>query len=192
MGYRNAEPIKRHRRTMQETATRNRTYVQNGSTAHIAIPCFYIEVKPPVRASFHNVPLHDHIGWPDPIKLDQSCQFGDMAHWHVEAYDHGYDKGTVHHYLDTSRLIPIHFEDEGYEAVNVSFANKPEGLTATGSFDNGEDWVARIDFDVACPQAIDERTVVPYTAFATGTIRGKRCRDLIAVGDLIILPGPIM
>lgn len=190
MGYRRSEPPKRHRRTMQETATRNRTYVQNGSTAELAIPCWYMEVLPPKPVSYHNVPLHDHIGWPDPYEPDHSCQYGDVAH-HADAFEHGYDKGYVRRLLDTRRLIPIHLEDEGYTSIEVAFANKPTGLVGHGLIDEGEDWVVRLTFDVDCPDAIDERLVVPYTAVARGRMGNRNVRDLVAVGDLIILPGPI-
>ena len=60
MSYRVHEKPHKHlaRRTVEATATPMRVYVTNGSTADVAFPCFYQEVKPPKPAIHHDIHYH--------------------------------------------------------------------------------------------------------------------------------------
>ena len=190
MGYRsfNAEPP-HPRRTMVDAATPLTVYAYNGTTARLAIPCFYQEAHAPIRMHRHDRPFHDHIGWPDPRREDDSCQLYHPyeAGWHEPPHTIMGGHPPVRRLLDGSELVPIHLssEYEGYTGISVSWAGKaPEGVEATGSIDPDQDWVVRVQFDVSSPEAVDTDVSRRFSVFATAEGR----RDLVAVGELSIIP----
>ncbi len=189
MAYRKIEKKKPVRRVLQDTAAPNRTYVQNGVTAHLAVPCWYMPLDRPQHTHLHDREWHDHIGWPRPGKPDDSCQDAYLLKAPPYKYDEA--RGGWHHagrYLDMSKCTPIHLEREGYNQVDIAFADKPEGLTASGHID---DHVVRFSITPMCAGAVKEDLDVLYTVFVSGTVAGRKARDVVAKGVLHILAGPI-
>lgn len=190
MGYRTTKRPKPIRRVIQDTSTLSLTKVQNGATAHIAIPCWYKIVNFPEHTHVHDREWHDHIGWPQPGSPDASSQ--DAYLIKGAPYQYSEDRGGWTHagrYLDLSQFTPIHLEQEGYENVDVAFANPPEGLEASGYID---DYVVRFTLAPMCEAAIDEDIDVPYTVFVSGTVGNRKARDVVVRGTLRILAGPII
>lgn len=192
MAYRKIERPRPVRRVLQDTATKNRTYVQNGATANLAVPCWYMEVRHPQHTHLHDREWHDHIGWPDPQHPDASCQ--DAYHLRTAPFracpDGPGTKGwrSFHRYLDLSTCFPVHLEEEGYSEVEVAFADKPQGLSGHGEID---DFVVRFTLAPMCPDAVKKDLDVPYTVFVTGTVAGRAARDVVSRGTLRIVAGPI-
>lgn len=190
MGYRIKEkqPHKPNR-SMQDTATPSKIYMQNGTTAYLAIPCWYQEVKKPIPAHHHDRMHHDHVGWPSPNHPDHICQNWDFAHSCCSFNENKKHCDRCHRYIDMSKLIPIHLTKEGYKSIVVAFDGAPNGLKATGHIDK-KDWIVRIVFIAKCDKAIKDRIKVPYTVFAQGNIDGRDVSDVVSKGMLEILPGP--
>lgn len=188
MGYRQVKKEKPIRRVLQDTTTRNRTYIQNGATAHLAIPCWYMPIDRPQHTHVHDREWHDHIGWPDPTHPDESSQDAYVLRSPSFTYDpEEIDWNHVHRYLDMSKTIPIHLKQEGYTSVEVAFAKKVEGLEASGSID---DYIIRFNINPMCDAAVHKDVEVPYTVFVLGTINGRKVRDIVAKGILHIVAGP--
>lgn len=153
MGYRQYEPRPpKPRRTMEKMATPSDIHLALGTTASLAIPCWYIEVRKPIPAHHHNRPHHDHVGWPNPDHHDHSCQAWDYAHACC-SHDH-----NVHHcdphcknFIDMRKLIPVHLSEEGYHDVQV-ITEWMEGdnrvtLAGVGNIDPEDDWIVRISLE---------------------------------------------
>lgn len=201
MAYRQLKPPKREHRVLKDTATPNVTLVQNGATAHLAVPCWYVEVREPFHPDLHDRNLHDHLGWPDPMRVDRSCQ--NAYHVTPHLYDHALH--GWHHigwYLDQANVSPIHLRQEGYEKVEVVFSEKIAGLEASGFIsghapedpkdqDWGDDWVIRYSICPNCQSAVKEDKETDYVVFVSGTVDGKKRRDVVAKGRLRIVAGPI-
>lgn len=188
MAYRQIETEKPIRRILQDTATRNLTYIQNGATANLAIPCWYHEVRHPQHTHVHDREWHDHIGWPNPGNPDSSSQ--DAYLIKGAPYQYSDERGGWEdsgRYLDLSQFFPIHLEAEGYESVEILFANPPKGLTASGYLD---DYIIRFVISPQCDDALLEDVEVPYTVFVSGTVGKRKARDVVAKGVLHILAGP--
>ena len=187
MGYR----IKEHKdhkphRTMQDTATPSGLYVQNGTMARLAIPCWYYVVDPPVRMHHHDRMHHDHIGWPSPNHPDHICQDWDFVHSCCSHNIHKHVCDHCHMFIDMNKFFPIHLEEEGYTSVDVAFVNPPVGLKASGVID---DYMVRLYIEPMCSDAVEKNIDVPYTVFVNGTMNKRKVRDVVAKGILHILSG---
>lgn len=188
MAYRKIEKPKPIRRVLQDTTTVNRTYVQNGATAHLAIPCWYMPLDRPQHTHVHDREWHDHIGWPNPDSPDNSSQDAYVLRSPSFAYDfseQGWNR--VRRYLDMSKTIPIHLKEEGYTNVEVAFSRNIDGLTADGYI---EDYIIRFNLNPMCDSAVNRDIEVPYTVFITGRVNGRSVRDIAAKGILHIVAGP--
>ena len=206
MGYRlQPPPPPRPRRTMQDTATPAVVYAHNGTTADLAIPCWYQEVHKPIRMKRHDRKFHDHIGWPCPDHPDDSCQlFEPFEAGHREP-PHTVMGGhpPVRRLLDMARLTPIHLTSdyEGYSSARVEFVGEHEGITASAGIDSLEDWVVRVHFDIKDPNALEEPQTYKFTVFVDadarqrrnpktgqpGTTQAKRS-DIVCLAELTVLP----
>lgn len=150
MGYRKLEPKpKKPRRTMEKLASPSDFYMALDTTANFAIPCWYIEVRKPRPAHLHNRPHHDYCGWPDPKRVDHSCQAWDFAH-DCCSHDH-----SVHHcdshcknFIDPRKLIPIHLTEEGYTDIHIVCefmeGDNRVSLDGVGVIDPKDDWIVRL------------------------------------------------
>lgn len=197
-GYRIDAPRPRPpRRDMQDTTTPGRTFVHNGSTARLAIPCWYIEARKPIPAHPHDRMRHDMLGWPTPDHPDHVCQEWDFDRHACRRTPHmKCDPPRCEHFVDMGRVIPIHFKEEGYSSVKVSVLdderNSVDGVKATGSIDADDDWIIRVTFDVMVPSLLipsDGPVTYHYSVVVEDTDAG--IRDLVTIGDLIVLPAPI-
>lgn len=194
MAYRKIERERPIRRVLQDMTTRNRTMVQNGATAYLAVPCWYHEVRRPQHTHLHDREWHDHIGWPDPRNPDRSCQGAYLLNKGMVPYRYLDDReGWVHpgRYLNMSDMAPIHLLAEGYDEVEVAFDDPPAGLSGSGRLDPESDWVVRFLIHPMCEAAVKEDVEVPYAVFVKGNVDGRPRRDVVARGTLRILAGPI-
>lgn len=192
MSYRIKEkPKPKPRRTMENLSTPTKVFIQNGTTEYIAIPCWYVEVMPPIKAHPHCRPHHDHVGWPSPRHPDHICQAWDLAHSCCSFNRHKHKCDHCHRFIDMDRMHPIHMRKEGYNKISIAFKNAPSGLTAEGHIDEKSDWIARIKLSAKCQSAIDEEVEVKYVVFASGVLKGGReTTDVISRGIVKIMPGP--
>lgn len=182
---------KKPNRTAQKTSTAARYYMENGTTFRLAIPCWYYDVRPPIRARHHCKPWHDHVGQPSPHHPDHVCQVHDFAsecHAHNH-YGFHHPHHCHHSYIDMAKLIPIHLTKEGYTKVSVAFDNLPEGLLYDAWIDETDDWVVRVFFDADVKEAIDKPV---DTRFIIKVIDEEENRvDTVARGKLRIEPAPL-
>lgn len=204
-GYRiDAPRPKPKRRTMQKTSTRGRVYVANGTTAELAIPCYYMEMHRPVPAEPHDRMRHDMLGWPTPDKPDSCCQEWDFANSCCRRTPHmKCCPPHCEHFIDMRRLFPIHLKDEGYRRFVVDMVDKPSGLEAEAYLDPDDDWVVRVRIEAHVPlNALIDMTRLPETDIITqfsvfGVIAGsssetgvehRERRDLIFNGSIVVIP----
>lgn len=189
------KPVKPNR-SMQDVSTTGRIYVHNGCTANLAIPCWYMEVRPPVHARHHNRMRHDMIGWPWPDKPDGCCQ-----EWDFDRHPHRCGPHPKHRppdcrkLIDMRRLIPIHLIDEGYSKVSVNVVDADgggvDGISASGEIDENDDWIVRVSFDASVPGVLtpeDDPVECYYSVYLNMDSNGVR--DLAAIGRLTVLPSP--
>ena len=195
MAYRTG-PMPPHppRRTMQDTATPSRVYAHNGTTADLAIPCWYQEVHHPVRMHHHDRHFHDHLGWPRPGHPERTCQLYEPfeAGWPEPPHTVMGGHPPVRKLLDMTTVSPIHLlsEYEGYTSARVAFIGEHEGITATPEIDEHEDWIVRVLFDVKDPNALQDPQSYKFTVFVDapkGDDRPARS-DIVCLGELIVLP----
>lgn len=200
-----------HNRTAQKLVTPARYYITNGSTFDLALPCFYKEIHPPIRARHHCRDWHDHVGQPDPMHADHVCQDYDFASvhchedpcyhgqydipWHGQGdnpYPHHPPHHPPHHHrhafhrIDMAKLIPIHLLKEEYKTVEVAFQPVISGLNATGYIDEADDWIIRVHF-VAL---VDDEEFKPQkTKFAVRVYNDdKSICDVAAIAEVIVMP----
>lgn len=166
MGYRLPdERLHDHRKQIDDTARQSVIRVDNGTINRISIPSFYQE--------YHDRKLHDHLGWPSPGHPDRSCQLPAGNEFVLNEID---------------------LEGEGYDAIEVSMIDPPEGLEFTGSIEYN---VITFNITVMCPSAISDDLDVTFSAYATGTIDNDYdeedvpLRDVVTKGTLHIVAGPI-
>lgn len=214
MSYRINEPKPQPpRRTMQKTATPHKIYMHSGETVSLAIPCWYLEVRPPVPAHPHNRQLHDHLGWPGPDHPDHCCQDWDFARSCCSLHPHKpCDPGTCKRYLDMGRLVPIHLQEEGYAGFECHIVrigedgyqsdDDPALTVDLIGVDRADDWVIRLVLahnpteDLDYPHKDNEeryfitvRGSRPSTISTESGGAGKSpIKDVLAVGEVIILP----
>lgn len=204
-GYRiDAPRPKPKRRTMQKTSTRGRVYVANGTTAELAIPCYYMEMHRPIPAEPHDRIRHDMLGWPTPDKPDSCCQEWDFANSCCRRTPHmKCCPPHCEHFIDMRRLFPIHLRDEGYARFDVDMIKPPQGLEATAYLDPDDDWVVRVDIEAHVPlDKLIDMGRLPETDIITqfsvfGVIAGsssgtgvqhRERRDLIFNGSIVVIP----
>ena len=192
MAYRKLEHRKpKPQRSAVDIATPIDLFVHNGGTANFAFPCWYQEIKHPLPAHLHDRKLHDHHGWPRPDHPDHICQL-----WIPEAGQcvHGFRECHPHcrHYIDYSKVIPIHLlsEYEGYESAFVAWTGEHEGIVATAYIDPDEDWVVRVNIDCKDPNALDEPKKYRFTVFVGSDMVDDSYtrRDIVALAELTVLP----
>lgn len=166
MGYRLPdERYHDHRGRINDTARQTVISVDNGTINRISIPSFYQEC--------HDRKLHDHLGWPSPGHPDNSCQL--LAG-------------------NEFVLSEIDLEGEGYDAIEVSMIDPPEGLEFTGSIEYN---MITFNITAMCPSAETNDLDVIFSAYATGTIYNDygeedvQLRDVVTKGTLHIVAGPI-
>lgn len=183
--YRIDEPRPRPRqRSMQDTATPGTVFVHQGTTAHLAIPCFYQEAHPPVHAHPHDRMRHDMLGWPTPEHPDHSCQEWDFDRHCCRRTPHlKFCPPSCERFVDLGRLFPIHLTEEGYDGVEVE--QQTELVTVTGRIDPDQDWVVRLDIESDVDMSV---TKPQRTSVAVYVTRGDDARDLVSLVKVIVLP----
>lgn len=200
MGYRTF-PTEPHpkRRNMQVTTTPGKIYIANGSTAEVAIPCFYQEAHEAQRVRLHDRAMHDHMGWPDPHRKDRSCQIYEPMEAGWQEPDHTVMGGhpITHRYVDGTKLVPIHLLDE-YPTAKVVVDLEDAGrdrenanISIVGSIDKDQDWIIRLTVAALLYDEPAEPETYKYSVYveqpSTSTSNAKR--QLAFRGELVILPG---
>lgn len=172
MAYRKLErPETPGKRYVSNASPEAKVFVSNGTAVNYAFPCWYVEV-PNAIVAYHRVDCHDHYGWPDPMRVDRSCQIGPTRMT---------DESDAY-------VFPIHLTEEGYDSISVLFDQKPAGVSATGSVDEDDDWIVRTNFSASCPDAVSEKVEAKFSVIASNS--ETNAKDLVVRGRLIILPGP--
>ena len=146
--------------------------VDNGTISHVMIPCFYeIEDHP---YPHHHRMMHDHIGWPEPTAPDWSCQIPDMP-------------GPFPH-------PHMSLEEQGYNSVQVSMIDQPEGFGITGQIDGD---MVRLIISANCESAQTECVDVRFAAYISGNAPDgdgdgveSPLMDLVCKGIVHIIAGP--
>lgn len=169
---------------MQDTATPGTVFVHQGTTAHLAIPCFYQEMHFPVHAHPHDRMRHDMLGWPTPEHPDHVCQEWDFDRHCCRRTPHmKFCPPSCERFVDLGRLFPIHLTEEGYDGVEVE---QQTGLvTVTGRIDPDQDWVVRLDVESDVDMSV---TKPQRTSVAVYVTRGDDARDLVSLVKVIVLP----
>ena len=170
-------PDKR-RHFIVDKASESVIVVDNGTISRVSIPCAYGPVHH--HHCHHDRKMHDHVGWPSPDNPDDSCQIPDEHRHH-------------HHCFDQVLAVnEIDLKAEGYESIEVSLADPPDGLSMTGSIDYD---IVRMTIVAICPSANTENIDVPFSIYAVGstTVDDEeiQLRDVITKGILRIVAGPV-
>lgn len=200
MGYR----LQEHRppmpnRTVANVTTPIRLFMHNGTSASFAFPCWYQEILPPIPARIHDQSMHDHHGWPDPDHPDHICQVPSCNHHYHHhprhlRYELIPEDGREHFrhlrkFINYKQIVPIHLRSdyEGYNDVGiVAWVQQPEGVVASASVDEVEDWVVRFDVSANDPNALEEPQVYKFSVFLDSDVTHRR--DLVVLAELVILP----
>ena len=166
MGYRLPdERYADHRKYINDTARQTVISIDNGTINRIAIPAFFHK--------HHDRNLHDHLGWPYPRHPDDSCQLPPRCEFVLNEID----------------LV-----GDGYNAIEVSMINPPDGLLFTGNIDYN---VITLNITAMCADAITNDLDVTFSVYATGVIDNDydeedvQLRDVVTKGTLHIVAGPI-
>lgn len=166
MGYRLPdERCVDHRERINDTARQTVISVDNGTINRITIPTFFRE--------HHDRNLHDHLGWPYPGHPDNSCQLP-----------------PGHEFV----LNEIDLAEDGYDAIEVSMIDPPNGLSFTGSIDYN---IITLNITAMCADAINDDLDVTFSVYATGVIDNDydeedvQLRDVVTKGTLHIVAGAI-
>lgn len=152
-------------RYIDDTARQTVISVDNGTINRIVIPSFFRE--------HHDKNLHDHLGWPCPSHPDDSCQLP-----------------PGHEFV----LNEIDLAENGYDTIEVSMIDPPNGLSFTGSIDYN---IITLNITAMCTDAITDDLDVTFAVYATGAIDNDydeediQLRDVITKGTLHIVAGTI-
>ena len=171
--YRTEEkPRHEHRGRAIDHSTSTDIILDNGVVSRIAFPCYYAYYKDGIP--IHKVPrvgnIVDHFGWPEPKRIDRSCQPIGL------------------------QVEPINLRSEGYNSVKLVL---PDGVSDWLFVSSViEDNVIRLIIRVQCPDAIEEQVEVPYSLYVTGTYSYTTdyaavpiaASDLVTKGVIRILP----
>lgn len=143
--------------------------IDNGTISHISIPCFR---RPSHGHGRRHRNEHDHRGWPAPDSPDDSCQ----DPWEDQEPD-------------------IDLLEEGYDSVEVSLLDQPEGFSISGQIDGNK---VKLVITAVCESAETECVDVPFAVYLIGSeeVDGEdepviTMRDLAAKGIIHIIEGPV-
>jgi hypothetical protein len=76
---------------------------------------------------------------------------------------------------------------EGYTSAGIAFNEKPPtGLTWSASIDQYDDWIVRVFFSAMLETAETAELKFPFTV----KVKSGTRTDLVASGNLVIVPGP--
>lgn len=158
------------RRSLQKLTTPGTIYIHPIETVELAIPCYYMEMRPPIPARPHDRMVHDMLGWPWPDKPDCSCQEWDFDRHRCRRTPHmKCDPPHCKDYIDMRRLIPIHLREEGYSGVEVILNDSEGNIVDTDTIeieariDETDDWIVRVSmmfdsyFSIAAEDSDDAR-----------------------------------
>lgn len=171
--YRTEEkPRHEHRGRAIDHSTSTDIILDNGVVSRIAFPCYYAYYKGGIP--IHEVPrvgnIVDHFGWPEPKRIDRSCQPIGL------------------------QVEPIHLRNEGYTSVKMVMPDEASDCVHVSSII--DDNVIRLTIRVECEDAIEDKVEFPYSLYITGTYSYTTdyaavpiaASDLVTKGVIRILP----
>lgn len=171
--YRTEEkPKHEHRSHAIDHSTSTDIIIDNGVVSRIAFPCYYAYYKGGIPV--HEIPIAgmtvDHFGWPEPRRIDHSCQPIGL------------------------QVEPIDLLGEGYSSVKLVLPDSVYDWIDVSSFI--DDNVIRLIIKAECPDAVEEEVEVPYWLYITGTytyntdytVTPIAASDLVTKGVIKILP----
>lgn len=203
MGYRKQQDYCKppeHKHVLNKVTEPTDICIVLGTDLHIALPCWYSEVKQPNPVCFHNRAKHDYLGWPDPDNPDNSCQDEDLRY---DPRNHHHHKGNhCRNPRPIKRTAPIHLKEEGYTSIEV-ITEYMEGdsrvsLVGQGAIDKEDDWIIRVHLNATAKESSKGK---PYdkawfrvSVFASGSqvadpndvTRSKK--DLVMNSKVCVLP----
>lgn len=160
-------------RYVNNGATPAKIYVANGTAINYAFPVWYVEI-PNAIVAYHRIDRHDNWGWPNPMRVDKSCQIGPVSYTDPDGF---------------ANIFPVHLTEEGYTSVDVFFADKANGVTATAAIDETDDWVIRVNFTASVPDVTYDQIDFPFSIVVNNPETGAK--DMAMRGVLVVLPAPI-
>ncbi len=144
--------------------------IRNGATFKTRFVCYYFTPK-----KRHDPLYHDHVGWPEPKRPDDSCQMLPPRYPIV-----GFPRPVIRTKDD---LTPIKLQDEGYSGITVSVDEEySEFLNAEAVLD--EDDSIRIFISTAFPEFKDKPIDVRFTVYAhnpTEHLIDEVCHAILSV-----------
>lgn len=186
MGYRKHGPKNDHvlQRTVNDSTTPSRIYINNGSETHIAVPCHYLlGLVPP-----HNRHWHDYMGWPTPNYPDHCCQL-------------------PHNIMPFGwKTAKIDLVGEGYDHGDILWEDEPQGCTTQVRFSSREKNVVEFDISVDSPENLHEPGIYRFAVHIYSGPTTKRRyaqrgstfevvedhfpgrNDIVYLGELVVLP----
>lgn len=143
--------------------------VRNGATLKAAFACYYYK--------YHDRKYHDHVGWPGPRNVDNSCQeVFEPAPW------------IPHIAIENDSLEPIKLLEENYSNAYVlieddAIANNSE---TDAWIDPEYDNVIRVRIAVNLPTFTSKPKETGFTVIVE---QDDLTRDAVCHGILKVLPG---
>jgi hypothetical protein len=154
-------------------------YIQNGTSATFAFPCFYYLADMPQRPMFHRRDVHDYLGWPSPSHPGHACQV-DVVNWQEAVWPIGCED-----LVDLEKLMPIHLLAEGYDAQAEVLLGSDE-ITATAVIDSEQDHVVRVSVSAELAAANESGLDFLYTLRVNNPAAGRK--DVVAKGKIVVMP----
>lgn len=205
MSYRIDIPQHKHpkHRSVAKISTPERVDIDNGSTFNAAYPQWYLEQKMPKRV---DVKAHK-----DAMRLHHCAYWSPYRHYCMHHCNFGLNCTDDHcrrckHYLDMSKVIPIHLRQEYVEfnedeervgtiTTEVHFEKKDDGslvlpgVTATTSIDPIPwDYVIRVHFNANVPEAQVEPQSTRYALVFKYTSDTEDISTVVHKGRIIVHP----
>lgn len=143
--------------------------IRNGAVMRISFACYYL--------NGHSPAFHDHIGWPAPDRVDDSCQSVSNMKLHFPFRNKTID------------MIPIHLLEEGYVHASVAYEDEEmaEHMTTRAWIDEDDDNIVRMSVHADFPTFHDKPLENRFTIFVAnedGTVIDSVCHGFVTV-----LPG---
>ena len=112
----------------------------------------------------HDRMMHDHLGWPEPRRKDDSCQL-------YPGYDYVYT------------LKEIDLPGEGYDTIEVVIADDaPDGIEFVGAISNN---VIHLTIKCMCQDATMTDVETKFSVYAIGTDAITEDNDPIEYRDMV-------
>lgn len=153
-------------RGIRDIARKSVIFVDNGSISRINIFC-HRHWPRWNRMTRIDKMIEDHAAWPSPDSPDDSRPYGQI----IVTQD-------------------IDLTEDGYDTIEVSLLDPPDGLTMSGEIVHDS---VKLTIVTMCQDAMEDDLDVMFAIYATGTstIDESELRDVVTKGRIHIVAGPI-